>query len=156
MFIPVEAATSGSLVVLGSTVELPAPAVAAASAERCRERPRLLTPMLIGYAGLQAADTHSTLRALDAAAIEANANLAAKARKLFAGGFIAGIRTVAVQDVEADPLALVDRMRDDRRSIGHPVQLGASRLPVLAGQPAAPLRSGGPEPLPKSRRAVAH
>ena len=72
LFIPVEAAASGSLVVLGSTVELPTPAVAAPSAERCRERPRLLTPMLVGYAGLQAADAHSTLRALDAGAVEAN------------------------------------------------------------------------------------
>ena len=72
LFIPVEAAASGSLVVLGSTVELPAPAVAAPPAERCRERPRLLTPMLVGYAGLQAADAHSTLRALDAGAVEAN------------------------------------------------------------------------------------
>ena len=72
LFIPVEAAASGSLVVLGSTVELPAPAVAAPPTERCRERPRLLTPMLVGYAGLQAADAHSTLRALDAGAVEAN------------------------------------------------------------------------------------
>ena len=72
LFIPVEAAASGSLVVLGSTVELPAPAVAAPPAERCRERPQLLTPMLVGYAGLQAADAHSTLRALDAGAVEAN------------------------------------------------------------------------------------
>ena len=72
LFIPVEVAASGSLVVLGSTVELPAAAVAAASAERCRDRPRLLTPMLVGYAGLQAADAHSTLRALDAGAVEAN------------------------------------------------------------------------------------
>ena len=72
LFIPVEAAASGSLVVLGSTVELPAPAVAAPPVERCRERPRLLTPMLVGYAGLQAADAHSTLRALDAGAVEAN------------------------------------------------------------------------------------
>ena len=57
---------------LGSTVELPAPAVAAPPAERCRKRPRLLTPTLVGYAGLQAADAHSTLRALDARAVEAN------------------------------------------------------------------------------------
>ena len=72
LFIPVETAASGSLVVLGSTVELPEPAVAAPPVERCRERPRLLTPMLVGYAGLQAADAHSTLRALDAGAVEAN------------------------------------------------------------------------------------
>ena len=63
LFIPVETAASGSLVVLGSTVELPAPALAAPTAERCRQRPRILTPMLVAYAGLQAADAHSTLRA---------------------------------------------------------------------------------------------
>ena len=72
LFIPVEAAASGNLVVLGSTIELPAPAVAAPPAERCRERPRLLTPMLVGYAVLQAADAHSTLRAVAAGGVEAN------------------------------------------------------------------------------------
>ena len=72
LFVPVETAASGSLVVLGSTVELPAPTRAAPEAERCRQRPRLLTPMLVAYAGLQAADAHSTLRALDAGAVERN------------------------------------------------------------------------------------
>ena len=38
LFISVETAASGSLVVLGSTVELPAPALAAPTAERCRQR----------------------------------------------------------------------------------------------------------------------
>ena len=72
LFIPVETAASGSLVVLGSTVELPAPAVAAPPVERCRERPRLLTPMLVGYARLQAADAHSTLWAMTTGAVESN------------------------------------------------------------------------------------
>ena len=72
LFMPVEAAAAGSLVVLGSTVELPAAAVAEPPTKRCRKRPRLLTPTLVGYAGLQAADAHSTLRALDAGAVEGN------------------------------------------------------------------------------------
>ena len=36
LFMPIEAAASGSVVVLGSTVELPAPAVAPPPTERCR------------------------------------------------------------------------------------------------------------------------
>ena len=99
LFIPVEAAASGSLVVLGSTVELPAAAVAAPPVERCRERPRLLTPMLVGYAGLQAADAHSTLRALDAGAVEVNPT------------------TVAQWAVRSTSRAYGDQGRADRRDL---------------------------------------
>ena len=72
LFIPVETAASDSLVVVGSTVELPAPVLAAPPAERCQQRLRLLTPMLVAYARLQAAAAHSTLRALAAGAAAAN------------------------------------------------------------------------------------
>ena len=63
----------GRVVVLGAVVELPVldpPAPRRSS--RCRPRPRLLTPMLVAHTSLQLADAHSTLRGIDAGAVEAN------------------------------------------------------------------------------------
>lgn len=64
----------GRIVVLGSVVELPAldSHGPPAAPPRCRPRPRLLTPMLVAHTGLQLADAHSTLRGIDAGAVEAN------------------------------------------------------------------------------------
>ncbi|MCY4507477.1 MAG: hypothetical protein OXG35_11035 [Acidobacteria bacterium] len=66
--------STGRMVVLGSVVELPpldSPGVIAAKPQ-CRPRPRLLTPMLVAYTGLQLADAHSILRSVAAGAVEVN------------------------------------------------------------------------------------
>jgi hypothetical protein len=47
---------------------------------RAPERPRLLVPLYISFAGLQALDAHSTIKALDHGYVEANPLVAASTR----------------------------------------------------------------------------
>ena len=74
LLLPVGAAAQQRFEILGSAVELPAPAQEAPEEgeKACEPRSRWLRPMLATQAALQIADAHSTRRGIEAGAREVN------------------------------------------------------------------------------------